>query len=112
MPFSWAGAGAGAQAALQQQLVNQLAQEKQQADLENQLAEREYRRQTIAFQQAQNERLANEFAAGQSDKAARRQALDAAGADIEADPSKPRWLGKLVRAGEVSPGLLMPTTHE
>jgi hypothetical protein len=48
--FGWAGAAAGAQGAVRQQRADA-------ADLEAQLADREYKRQLILVQQAQDERL-------------------------------------------------------
>lgn len=56
--FGWAGAAAGAQGAVRQQRQDA-------ADLETQLAEREYRRQVILQQQAQNERLTKQMAMDQ-----------------------------------------------
>jgi hypothetical protein len=96
MAFGWAGAAAGAQGAIRQQRQDA-------SDLESQLAEREYRRQVILQQQAQNERLNKQmgmeqqrFDAEQAQRAqATSQANNARGVQ--------QMVGELIRREGVTP---------
>ncbi len=103
MPFSFAGAGAGAQGALRQQ-------QQDASTLENQLAEREYKRQQILAEQARQQQVTQQFQATQQDRQQHQQAIDAAAAGA---PSP--YIGTLIKAGLVNGAELMPkqpTPHE
>jgi hypothetical protein len=96
MAFGWAGAAAGAQGAVRQQAQDA-------SDLETQLAEREYRRQSILVQQAQNERLKEQMAMEQQRFAAQQaQAQTAANRDQD-QRGVQRLVGEMIKTQGITP---------
>jgi hypothetical protein len=96
MAFSWAGAAQGAAGAARQQ-------QQDEASLEQQLAEREYRRQSILVQQAQNERLKEQMAMEQQRFAAQQAAAQTAANRDQDQRGVQRMVAEMIKTQGITP---------